>query len=143
MVICQFCNKEYKTYQSRSNHIKKYHENENIQPPKSSNNSPPIPPISAKNTTSIVKSELDLIHQNDVNLICKFCNKKFTRSDNLLRHQNERCKKRFPDDNEKIKQENLELKNIIKSQTEQINEIKSMLLEIMNKKAKVHPKTLH
>jgi hypothetical protein len=31
----------------------------------------------------------------------------------------------------------------ILKRAEETNEIKSMLLEIMNKKAKVHPKTLH
>ena len=30
-LICQYCNKKYASYQSRSNHIKKYHNTNNIQ----------------------------------------------------------------------------------------------------------------
>lgn len=27
VILCQYCNKEYSSYSSRSNHIKKYHSN--------------------------------------------------------------------------------------------------------------------
>ena len=30
-VICKYCNKEYSSQSSRSNHIKKYHQNESEQ----------------------------------------------------------------------------------------------------------------
>jgi hypothetical protein len=65
------------------------------------------------------------------------CNKEFTRKDNLLRHEENRCKMRNIESDEIIK-----LKNIIKNQSEQIDEIKTILIELLNKRAKIHPKTL-
>lgn len=70
--------------------------------------------------------------------ICNRCNKEFTRKDNLARHELT-CNK-----NNKINyiQENEILKEKLEKQSEEIKEVKSMLMDLMNKNAKIHPKTL-
>ena len=70
--------------------------------------------------------------------ICNRCNKEFTRKDNLARHELS-CNK-----NNKInyRQENEILKEKLEKQSEEIKEVKSMLMDLMNKNAKIHPKTL-
>ena len=146
MITCKFCNKEYKTYQSRSNHIKIYH-NKNI----------------SQNTTQFecVPQNNTIISQNNINK-CKHCSKILSRYDSVKRHEII-CKNNI---NNNFLEENNELKTIIKQQTEIINEMKkqqleiikvmkekqseseeiiqmkSVLNELINKNCKVHPKTL-
>ena len=66
---------------------------------------------------------------------CNRCNKEFTRKDNLARHELS-CNK-----NNKInyRQENVILKEKLEKQSEEIKEVKSMLMDLMNKNAKIHP----
>lgn len=129
MVLCQYCNKEYKTYQSRSNHIKKFHNNNKQSIP---SNSIKSEVVLAKNTPNGVN--ITDIKPNSKHHICDYCNNEFTRSDSLKKHYN-RCKSK----NNTI--------NILKDQLTQMQEetiqLKSLLVELMNKKAKVHHKTLH
>jgi DNA repair photolyase len=135
MVICQYCNKEYKTYQSRSNHIKKFHENNNN---------------SNKNYTAKItpKSELTsakITPKNGCKNVCEYCYTEFTRRDSLKKHY-DRCRLKNSTLhllNEQLKEMKEKYEEDILKRAEETNEIKSMLLEIMNKKAKVHPKTLH
>jgi len=87
---------------------------------------------------------------------CYKCNKEFLRKDNLKRHE-KTCKKNISEDEKEL------LKNTIIKQTEELNLIKSLmieqlkeqqkqeqqnqemkktLMELINKNCKVHPKTL-
>jgi len=60
-------------------------------------------------------------HKNKKLFNCKYCNKEFTRSDNLNRHIKKSCKEKKEFD--KMENENKELQEIIKSQTKQINKL--------------------
>ena len=80
---CKYCNKQYSSKQSRSNHYYLYHNNNNntkihqIPPPLHQ-----IPPIL-------------------IEIQCELCNKIFSRSDSLTRHINlNRCKKKSSNKNE-------------------------------------------
>jgi hypothetical protein len=111
MIICTFCNKEYKTIQSRSNHIRIYHK-----------------------TNDIIISP-QIFNKNQ----CKYCYKILSRYDSVKRHENN-CK--FKESKKNLEEENKELKNIIKKQSEYTDHIKNLLTEVLNKNCKVHPKTL-
>jgi hypothetical protein len=67
------------------------------------------------------KSSQISYHKNKKLFNCKFCNKEFTRSDNLNRHIEKSCKEKKEFD--KSENENNELHQIIKSQTKQINKL--------------------
>lgn len=90
--------------------------------------------IYSNNTTLLI-----IAIENKYN--CKYCDIKFTRKDSLKKHNN-RCKNRNNSLNI-LQEKNNILEKQIKHQTEEINEMKSILSEIINKKAKIHPKTLH
>ena len=119
-IICKYCNKEYKTYSSRSNHIKRFHT------PKSTIQSTKPPPIT-----------LNADSKNKY--VCKFCNNNFSRSDSLKRHY-DRCKEK-KDDNELKKENDLLREQNLKIQQE-FESFKKEILQMMNKQCKVHPKTL-
>jgi len=123
---CIICNKTYANKSGIWKHNKKYH--------KDTDN---------RNTTELHQISTKL-HQNTPivqpnKLQCKYCNIIFSRSDSLNRHYN-RCKLK---QNNNSKDQIIDfLKNELKKQQEQITEMKKQLIETMNKKCKVHPKTL-
>ena len=123
VVICKICNKEYASYASRSNHIKRSHSlvNDNIHI-KLTNNPPEIATIPPE------------IAKNDIN--CEHCKKIFTRIDSLKKHY-DRCKIKNNEDF-KLKQENEILKNKVETFEKEIELLKSQMIEIMNKQNKVH-----
>jgi hypothetical protein len=123
VVICKYCDKEYASYASRSNHIKKYH-NDNIQ-------------NTLNNTITLLPST-----QNN-ELKCIHCNTVFTRKDNLKRHYNNCTIKKIKLEKEnKFEEENKILKEQFKEYTAQIDNLKKQMMDLMNKQCKVHPKTL-
>ena len=65
-LICKHCNKEYKSYSSRSNHIRIYHSN----PIVIQNN----PKIDVMRTTSHPKSSAN---KENRSLCCQYCDKEF------------------------------------------------------------------
>jgi hypothetical protein len=103
--ICKLCNKNYKSYQSLWNHNKKFHQitNDNIpqisstHPQKSSN----LPP----------NHSIEISDEKNKKLTCQICQKVFSRSDNLKRHQLKCDKNKF----EKYDQELEILKNKVKT----------------------------
>jgi len=144
-IICKYCNNSFKTYQSRSNHYKRYHNNHTIFLPQ---NTQKLDSIS-QNTTIFPQNthENYNLSQNTLNLVktnnCQYCNKKLARYDSVKRHE-VICK--FKNFNEKseisLKEENQILKDALKKQFEENNEIKLMLTNLLNKNCKIHPKTL-
>jgi hypothetical protein len=131
--VCNICNKIYKNKSGIWKHNNKYHKDScklNV------NHNSKSPPDNSKSPPDNSKSNFN-------NLSCKYCNKKFTRIDNLTRHINSRCSK---------KQEN-NLEDTIKKQTDELNQLKllmfeqstqlkSIISELINKNCKVHHKTL-
>ena len=136
MITCKFCNKEYKTYQSRSNHIKIYHTHNNT--PKTA-----ISGVNLKivnNDIAKTTPKIEGKNTNSKKIICEYCNYEFTRSDSLKKHYS-RCKTKNSTINIlKEKNELLELKltqqtEIIKEmkekQSEELEQMKSILNELL------------
>jgi hypothetical protein len=112
---CKLCNKQYKTYKTLWEHNKKFHSSETPQ------NTSENPQISSKTPQSI---------QNL--FICKYCNKSYSRKDNLKRH-NINCK----ETNNETKQTELDLlvakeKNLILKQEKEILKLKLKLEKSIN-----------
>jgi hypothetical protein len=76
-IICNFCNKKYKSYASRSNHIKKYH------------NTPVIPDVIP---AVIPKVNSENINKDDDKFDCSKCNKLFNNRQNKWKHEKKCCK---------------------------------------------------
>jgi hypothetical protein len=130
---CKICDKIFSSRQSLWNHNNKYHNTP--KPVESVNTNNVQPPKSSKS-----------VHQQNKQtkkFKCEYCKYEFTRNDSLKRHGS-RCKKKFS-----ISDENKELKIIIEKQNEKINlqskelkHVKTILMELMNKNCKIHPKQL-
>jgi len=123
VVICKYCNKEYSSQSSRSNHIKKFHSIQNTE----------ITPL-----TPVHPPEQ---HQNTPKNKCSFCNIIFSRKDSLTRHINKnRCKIEINkiEDIDTIKKENIEIKKEMLDQRKEMEFLKNQL----QKALKIHPKTL-
>lgn len=126
---CEYCNKKYSSRQSRWNHIKQYHNTDNT-------------PILHQNDVNVPP----LIHQNiktSKQLKCTGCNKLFSRSDALNRHNNlNRCKKilatELKDEKDEYKKLFLDSQKQIIEYQKQIDELKTLI----QKSIKIHPKTL-
>jgi hypothetical protein len=127
-IICKYCNKLFKSYQSRSNHYKRIHILTN------SRNTAIVPPNEHK-----VNLLTDKKPPN--NYSCEYCNNKFTRNDSLKKHYS-RCKLKNSTLNI-LKEKNDLLEKKIIQQSEQMDQIKTLLTDILNKNCKVHPKTLN
>ena len=100
MVIkCKYCNKDYASYSSRSNHIKKYHNVENIQ----------------KIDNDIQKIDID-IHENIQKCIykCEYCKKEYATYFIKWRHE-KNCKMKENNVNkmDKLEKQLEELKDLI------------------------------
>jgi hypothetical protein len=139
--ICNSCNKVFTQKSNYDYHINRKYKcrssddtnnlinqnssiftpNSSVFPPKTS----VFPPNSSKNKTNL--SDLPLDANNDINnslFCCQFCNKSFSRKDNLVRHENDRCKEKKDKDiiKELIKQ-NQEMKQQINNLSEAINDM--------------------
>ena len=111
---CKICNKDYSSYKSLWNHNNKFHSTIEIK----------------KDHLEIKKDhlEINLGSLNDPNTLnCKYCNKKFSFLTNKYRHQ-QKCKNIYI-----VKQQSIE---------NEINTIKELFAELLNKKGKIHHKTL-
>ena len=101
---CKTCKRNYSSYQSLWIHNKKYHNADNHKQPQPIHKTPPIPTN---------------------NLLCKYCNKIFSRIDSLNRHYNS-CKMKKQQDITIKNNTNLEemIRSIIKSENKtKINNI--------------------
>jgi hypothetical protein len=110
---CKICNKYYKTYVTLWKHNKKFHNDHNSISPQNNSISP----------------------QNNSKYMCNYCNKKYSRIDNLTRHK-KTCK-----DKPTTKEDNINLIEENKIMKQQINELKTQMKMIIEKN-KIQPKTL-
>ena len=148
--ICDICNNSYSSRQNLWRHKQSHTKNnDKVSPPSNSKSTPCnliSPPENLKLTPITFKSN----SKSDFKLVCKYCNKKFTRIDNLNRHINLRCSKK---EETTLKESTEVLKDTIKKQADELNQIKSLMVEqnthlksiisdLINKNCKVHPKTL-
>ena len=124
---CEHCNKSYKSYQSRWNHIKKYNTDESI------------PNVLKCIPEGIPKSIPNGIHKDEnkfVVLTCKFCKKIYSTRQNRWKHE-QKCKiNNIPSEIiEKLKQQIEEIKS---TQKQEMDKFKNDCMKAM----KIHPKTL-
>jgi hypothetical protein len=120
--ICKLCNKYYKSRQSLWNHTNNYHNTNDNKMTTNDNNNDNIM------TTN------DNIMTTNSNCICKFCNK-------ILSHRNSRWKHEQKCNKQRLKEsENLENK-LIETESK-INAMSQQIAQLLNEKAKIHPKTL-
>ncbi len=134
---CDICDKKYVNRQNLWRHMKIHNNNDKLENSK-------IPPTNSnllQNNSKSLQNNCKTISSDTLinNIICKYCNKIFTRQDNLTRHINLRCKKKCTDI---LLDENTMLKQIIEKQSEELKEVKTMISDLLNKNCKVHPKTL-
>ena len=85
--ICKYCNKGYKTSQSRSNHYRKFHDTMSTQMSFFVNN------LSTQCKHNVPTNE------NMKKLTCNFCNKLFTTRQSKSRHQNQYCHQKNKNEN--------------------------------------------
>ena len=78
-INCKYCNKSFKSYQSRSNHYKRYHNNHITLIPHNTQNITNLP----QNITNLSQNTLKLVKTNN----CQYCDKKLARYDSLKRHK--------------------------------------------------------
>ena len=126
--ICKYCNKNYKSIQSRSNHYRIYHKAEKV-----TEVTEKVTEVTEKVTEKVTEVTEKVTNINKKNNICKFCNKEFKNKQNKWEHQKKHCKNKILiEDNKiiKLEKENLEIKN-------ELNKINELL-----KLCKIHPKTL-
>ena len=127
---CKVCNKNYSCRQNLHRHNKRFHA-ENT--PNSTLPEQNYSKFALPGAKSFINSET-----GETMFFCDFCNKYFSRKYNLNRHLKlNRCSKLKDIENENLilKKENEEFKN-------ELNVIKSQLLDVMNKQCKIHYKTL-
>jgi len=134
--ICKICNKTYANKSGIWKHNNKHHSTESNQKSTIIHQNMETSKI---NTTNLHQNT-PIIQPNKYE--CEYCNNIFSRSDSLNRHYN-RCKYKIKYNDQIYKDEIINfLKEELKKQQEQIIEMKNQLIETMNKKCKVHPKTL-
>ena len=107
--ICPNCDKQFNRKSNYDNHTinkkKPCNKSHFIVPPKSSI-IPPITSIIASKTDNIIDIIVKRPDTNDDCCICTYCEKSFTRIDNLQRHLNGRCKSKINyDELDKLKED--------------------------------------
>jgi hypothetical protein len=124
-VICKYCNKEYSSQSSRSNHIKKYHQTESEQ--------------NVSNISTNVSN--DVSNVSNVSIFkCLVCNENFKSRTTKWRHE-KICEK--SDNINKTKSKNEEkIEKIEKEMLEYKKEVE-VLKNQLQKALKIHPKTLN
>jgi len=117
--VCIYCNKDYSSKQTRSNHYYLYHKKDNPQNPQNSS----LLSSKTPQNTSIIKID---------GFTCKFCNKNLSRIDNMKRHE-KNCKENKPKDELKVIEDELKIT---------VDELVTDKIDKILKTMKIHPKTL-
>lgn len=142
--ICNICNKEYKSPQSLWNHKKNIHENKKKYDQNMTNNMTIHDQNMTKNdhNPTINDQNMTIINNNETvgniidNTICVYCNKKYSAYTHMRRHLKTcKLKNNIETKYENIKKEHEEMKK-------SYEEMKKLMLDTMNRKYKMHPKTL-
>jgi len=151
-IICKYCNKEYASYSSRSNHIKKYHNNDVNQ------SNPNVIPVHFPGHPNVIQVNSNG-HPNVIQMDtpcqpkviqpiikCSKCERIFKYRQGKWKHE-QHCNydknKELLLLQEKISNYEKEKEQLEKLFTEQLNAMKKETLELLNKTCKVHPKTLN
>jgi len=130
-IICKYCNKEYSSQSSRSNHIKKYH-NDEINQTKPND----------KPKKNFDKSNISLDKSDEYK--CNYCSKKYKHFQSRWKHE-QKCKNiniEKDTNNSKIKlleNKNAKIEKEIFKYKKEMDTLKNML----QKALKIHPKTLN
>ena len=121
VVICKYCNKEYSSYASRSNHIKKFHNTDSnllvIQTDNISN--PKVIQESSKNPQKIFS--------------CIKCNTIFKYKQGKWKHE-QKCNVHNiskQTETELLKKQNKELKDQMKEKDKNLEEFKKQILDLI------------
>jgi hypothetical protein len=133
---CEICNKNYKDKSGLWYHNKKHNINKNIILPQNTTNSPQNTTNFQLNTTNSPQNTTNIPHDTIKNNIkklneCIYCNKILSRYDSLKRHEIN-CKFKINNNFEN----NEILKNTIKKQSEELNQIKSLMVEQIKEQKK-------
>ncbi len=110
---CELCNKYYKNIYSFSNHKRLYHTQKTSNLLKN-------PPQNPQNNSN----------EFDDNLNCNYCNKIFSRKDNLKRHFNSCKEKKRIDKEQQLSEENKKLKDKIKEDEKNIKKLENKVENI-------------
>ena len=116
VITCNFCNKEYKSYQSRCNHIRKYHKNNVFQEV----------PIVVQKTTKCVPKVIECVPNENTNFNCKYCNKNYANRHSKWKHQqkcNNKDEKILEDINKLMKSMKIHPKTLQKINNELANNV--------------------
>ena len=148
---CNICNKDYKTPQSLWNHKNKIHD---IIYHKSTINTPYIDNLSTQNqhistqnqhistVTDINKEEPPKLKKTEKTL-CDYCNNNFSCYSSVHRHLKTcKAKENIIKEKEDLIKANDELKKEMEEIKQSFEKFKKQTLDMMNKKCKMHPKTL-
>jgi hypothetical protein len=136
--VCQYCNKEYSSSQSRSNHYTNIHkiiskQSKSIKIDPDDTGKPKI--------TTASKSKKDVTKkENSSDYQCRFCENKYSCKQSRWKHEN-KCKLEFKEEEENKKKD----ENLLEIKKEN-SEMKIKIDEMMNllqKALKIHPKTLN
>ena len=134
---CNICNKDYKTYKSMWHHKKNIHDDIHQ---KSTISIPYIDNLSTTHqhisTVSNLNNEEPPKLKKTDNTLCDYCNNNFSCYSSLHRHL-KTCKAKG-----NIIKDNEELKQKVINMEKSLDELKKLMLDMMNKKCKMHPKTL-
>ena len=122
-VICKYCNKEYSSQSSRSNHIKKFHNNESEHLSSLSSNT----------------SSNKIIRKSSSEYKCRFCNNTYSYIQGRWKHE-KICEK----SENIIKNKSIDEQKIEKIEKEMLEYKKEVevLKNQLQKALKIHPKTL-
>jgi hypothetical protein len=129
VVICNFCNKEYASYSSRSNHIKKYHI-VNVNHVSTTVNL-------ASTDVNQMSTNIEIIKDKD-KYKCTKCDKIFNTRQAHWKH-NKKC---IISKEIKLEHEVDSLKEQLKEKDKDFNNFKKQIMDLINKQCKIHPKTL-
>jgi len=141
--ICNICNKEYKSSQSLSNHKRLYHiESKHIVNQNIDESKPIVNQNMAESKHVVNQSNIEINTTQNNKYKCKFCSNEYLFKQSKWRHE-KKCTNKINNTlniEELIKQNEMKDKEIeeIKKTFEKF---KKQMLDMMNQKYKMHPKT--
>ena len=141
---CNICNKDYKTYKSMWHHKKNIHDSKKNDDPKMTYTETQNDQCMT-NKKDIIESDVEIETESKLteNTICMYCDKKFSAYTHMRRHL-KICKMKdtIIKENEELKIKTIKQEQKMLEMTKSLDELKKLMLDMMNKKCKMHPKTL-